>query len=299
VKVVVTGATGLIGRELVAALHRRGDEVVALSRSESNDLGVSTVAWDPSSGSSDALVGALSGADAVANLAGEPVAQRWNGAVKERIRDSRVVLTDRLVDGILATSPRPAVLVSSSAAGYYGDRGAEDLVESASPGADFLAGVCVAWEAAAMRAAAEGIRVAVIRTGVVLAPRGGALAKMLPPFKAGVGGPIAGGHQYVPWVALDDMVGLYLAAIDGGAEWSGPVNAAAPAPATNAEFSKALGRALHRPAVMPVPGFALRLLYGEMASVITASTRMVPARARELGYEFKFGELDAALAAVV
>jgi uncharacterized protein (TIGR01777 family) len=299
VKVVVTGATGLIGRSVVAALRERGDEVVALSRSAAAELGVETVVWDPSGGPSDALVGALSGADAVVNLAGEPVAQRWNGAVKERIRSSRVSGTEQLVDGLLAASPRPAVLVSASAAGYYGDRGTEELIESASPGADFLAGVCVAWEAAAMRAAPEGVRVALIRTGVVLAPRGGALATMLLPFKAGVGGPVAGGRQYMPWIALEDMVGIYLAALDGGAEWSGPVNAAAPSAATNAAFSKALGRALHRPAVIPVPAFVLKLRFGEMASVVTASARLVPARALELGYAFKFGDLDSALAAVV
>jgi hypothetical protein len=231
----------------------------------------------------------------VVNLAGEPVAQRWSDAVKDRIRQSRVAGTERLVEGLLAADPRPPVLVSASAAGYYGDRGSEELVESATPGSDFLASVCVGWEAAAMRAAGEGTRVALIRTGVVIASGGGALEKMLPPFKAGIGGPIAGGRQYMPWIALRDIVGIYLAALDGGADWSGPVNAAAPTAATNAEFSKALGRALHRPAVMPVPAFALRLRYGEMASMITGSARLVPTRPLELGYRFEFGDLDAAL----
>jgi uncharacterized protein (TIGR01777 family) len=297
-KVLVTGATGLIGRRLVGALRERGDEVVALSRSSPNDLdGVETVVWDPSGGD-PAPADALAGADAVVNLAGEPVAQRWTAAAKERIRASRVAGTERLVEGLLAASPRPSVLVSSSAAGYYGDRGSEELIESASPGGDFLASVCVGWEAAAMRAAAAGVRVALIRTGVVLARGGGALKQMLPPFKAGVGGPVGNGRQYMPWVALDDVVGIYLAALDSDG-FSGPINAAAPSAATNREFSKALGRALHRPAVVPVPVFALRLMFGEMASVITSSTRLVPARALELGYEFKCPDLDGALAAAL
>jgi uncharacterized protein (TIGR01777 family) len=295
-KVVLTGATGLIGRRIVSELRAREAEVVALSRSGSNELGVETVVWDPASG--PAPVSALSGADAVVNLAGEPVAQRWTDAVKQRIRDSRVVGTQRLVEGLLAADPRPDVLVSASATGYYGDRGEEELPESAPPGSDFLAAVCVDWEAAAMKAADSGVRVALIRTGVVLADGGGALAAMLPPFKAGVGGPVAGGRQYMPWIAVEDVVGLYLAALEHP-EYSGPINGGAPAPATNAEFSKALGRALHRPAVVPVPALVLRLRFGEMASVVTASSRMVPARALELGYRFKFEDLDSALANAV
>lgn len=295
-KVAITGATGLIGRALVSALRARGDEPIVLSRSASNDLGVATVVWDPSVG--PAPPEALSGVDAVINLAGEPVAQRWNDAAKERIRASRVDGTDRLVEGILAAGPRPRVLVSSSAAGYYGDRGSEELPESASPGTDFLASVCVGWEAAAMKAASDGVRVAVVRTGVVLARGGGALKQMLPPFKAGVGGPVGSGRQYMPWVALHDVVGIYLAALDN-AQFSGPVNAAAPNAATNREFSKALGRALHRPAVVPVPGLALKLIFGEMASVIQSSARLVPARTGELGYAFAHPDLDEALAAVL
>jgi hypothetical protein len=295
-KIVVTGATGLIGRALVSALHGRGDEVVALSRNASNDLGVTTVVWDPASG--PAPPEALSGADAVVNLAGEPVAQRWTAAAKERIRSSRMAGTERLVEGLLTADPRPPVLVSASAAGYYGDRGTEELPESASPGSDFLASVCVGWEAAAMHASAEGVRVALVRTGVVLARGGGALKQMVPPFKAGVGGPVAGGHQYMPWVALDDLIGIYLAALDN-ASFSGPVNAATPNAATNRDFSKALGRALHRPAVIPVPAVALKLLFGEMSSVITASARLVPARVPELGYSFRYPELGEALAAVL
>jgi uncharacterized protein len=291
-KVVVTGATGMIGGRLVSALTARGDEVVVLSRSSSRG-----VPWDPLS--EPAPAAALSGADAVVHLAGEPVAQRWTDAAKERIRASRAVGTAHLVDGLRAADPRPTVLVSTSAAGYYGDRGADVIDESTACGSDFLAGVCVEWERAASVAATElGMRVVRIRNGVVLDARGGALATMLPPFKLGVGGPVAGGRQYMAWIALDDVVGIYLAALDS-CEWTEAVNASAPEPVTNGAFSHALGRALHRPAVMPVPGFALRMRYGEMARIVTDSQRMVPARALELGYRFRLGDLDAALRAAL
>jgi uncharacterized protein (TIGR01777 family) len=291
-KVVVTGASGLIGARLVAALQRRGDDVTVLSRSASRG-----VQWDPLAGPPS--VSALASADAVVNLAGAPVAQRWTAAAKEAIRESRVVGTRHLVDGLRACDPRPRVLVSSSAAGYYGDRGADIVDESTARGSDFLAGVCAEWEREASVASEElGMRVVCIRTGVVLDAGGGALKTMLPPFKAGVGGPVAGGRQYMGWIALDDVVGMYLAALDSDS-WSGPINASAPAPATNADFSRALGLALHRPAVMPVPGFALRARYGAMASIVTGGQRMVPARALELGYEFRYPELDKALAAVL
>jgi uncharacterized protein (TIGR01777 family) len=291
-KVAVTGAGGLIGGRLVAALIARGDEVIAFSRSA--DRGVQ---WDPAAGPAPA--DALSGADAVVNLAGEPVAQRWTNDAMKAIRTSRVDGTRNLVAGLRSADPRPRVLVSSSAAGYYGDRGADVIDESTARGSDFLAGVCVEWEHAASVAADElGMRVVCIRTGVVLDAGGGALKTMLPPFKLGVGGPVAGGRQYMAWIALDDLVGLYVAALDSDS-WSGPINASAPAPATNAEFSRALGRALHRPAVMPVPGFALRARYGEMASIVTGGQRMVPARALELGYRFRYGDLDAALRAAL
>jgi hypothetical protein len=291
-KVAVTGASGLIGTRLVAALAQRGDEVIALSRSAARG-----VEWNPLAG--PAPVSALASADAVVNLAGESVAQRWTGAAKEAIRDSRVVGTRHLVDGLRACDPRPRVLVSASAAGYYGDRGADLIDESTGRGSDFLAGVCAEWEHEASVAAEElGMRVVCIRTGVVLDAGGGALKTMLTPFKLGVGGPVAGGRQYMAWIALDDLVGLYLAALDSE-EWSGPINASAPAPVTNADFSRALGRALHRPAVMPVPGFALRARYGEMASIVTGGQRMVPARALELGYGFRYRDLDAALRAAL
>ncbi len=299
-RVAVTGATGLIGRRLATALGERGNQLVILSRRASSAAGVASgaqvVEWDPLSGPAPGL----SGVDAVAHLAGEPVSQRWTAGVKDRIRRSRVLGTANLVAGLAAADPRPAVLVSTSASGFYGDQGASPLEESAAPGPrdDFLASVCIDWEDAAEQAAELGVRVAIVRNGVVLDRGGGALAKMLPAFKLGLGGPIAGGRQYMPWIAIDDVVGIYLAALDGAA-WSGPVNASAPTPATNGQFTRALGRALHRPAFVPVPAFGLRALFGEMSSVLLASQRAVPARTTELGYQFRWGELEPALAAML
>ncbi len=294
-KVTVTGATGLIGTALVAALKERGDEVTVLSRNPdqaARELGVEAVAWDPMA--EPAPSSAISGRDGVVHLAGEPVAQRWTESVKRSIRASRDLGTANLVAGIAASEPRPGVLVSSSAVGYYGKHGAEIIDESAPAGSDFLAEVCVEWERRARAAEELGLRVVIVRTGVVLDSGGGALKTMLPPFRAGVGGPVAGGRQYMPWIHLDDIVGIYLAALDGEG-WSGPVNGTAPEPVTNADFSKALGRALGRPAIFPVPAFAIRTLYGEMAEIVTEGQRAVPARTLESGYVFQQPELDAAL----
>ena len=294
-RVTVTGATGLIGTKLVAALTARGDEVTVLSRDPeraAERLGVEALAWDPLDG--PAPVAALAGRDGVIHLAGEPVAQRWSAASKERIRTSRALGTANLVLGLRAVEPRPAVLVSSSAVGYYGPHGDERVDESTPPGSDFLAGVCIAWEDAARVAEQLGMRVALVRTGVVLDPDGGALAKMLLPFRAGIGGPVAGGRQYMPWIHVDDLVGLYLAALDGG-DWSGPINATAPEPVTNRDFSKALGRALHRPAVAPVPRLALKLLYGDMEQIVTTGQRAIPTRAQALGYAYRHEDLAEAL----
>lgn len=294
-KVTVTGATGLIGTALVAALKKRGDEVTVLSRNPdqaARELGVEAVAWDPMA--EPAPSSAISGRDGVVHLAGEPVAQRWTESVKRSIRASRDLGTANLVAGIAASEPRPGVLVSSSAVGYYGKHGAEIIDESAPAGNDFLAEVCVEWERRARAAEELGLRVVIVRTGVVLDSGGGALKTMLPPFRAGVGGPVAGGRQYMPWIHLDDIVGIYLAALDGEG-WSGPVNGTAPEPVTNADFSKALGRALGRPAIFPVPAFAIRTLYGEMAEIVTEGQRAVPARTLESGYVFQQPELDAAL----
>jgi uncharacterized protein len=302
-RVVVTGATGTLGRTVVQALLERGDSVVALSRDAERGRsklpdGVDAHTWaDPLSGPPSAE--ALAGADGVIHLLGEPVAQRWTDEAKRAIRESRELGTRNLVDGLLglADDQRPAVLVSQSATGYYGPRGDEALDEHAGPGSDFLAGVVSAWEAEAGRAS-ERMRVVTTRTGVVLSPKGGALAQMLPFFRLGLGGPVAGGRQYVPWVHLDDVTGALLFCLDtDGAR--GAVNLTAPDPVTNSRLSKALGRALSRPAVLPVPGFALRLLYGEMAEIVVTGQRAIPARLRALGYPFRFEEIDPALADVL
>ena len=294
--VTLTGATGLIGTGIVRALQARGDAVTVLSRDPDKAraaLGdVDAQAWRPLD--EPAPAAALSGRDAVVHLAGENVAQRWTDEARRAILESRETGTRNLVAGIAAAEPRPRVLVSASAVGYYGSRGDEPVTEDAVAGDDFLAGVCAAWEREAVRAAEHGARVAMLRTGVVLDQGGGALAKMLPFFRLGLGGPVAGGRQYLPWIHADDTVGLYLAALDG-AEWVGPINATAPTPVTNRDFSRALGRALHRPALAPVPGLAVRLLYGKMAEIVTEGQRAVPMRALERGYAFKYTDLDEAL----
>jgi uncharacterized protein (TIGR01777 family) len=294
-KVTVTGATGLIGRGLVRALRARGDEVTALSRNPERareELGVPVHAWRPLD--EPAPAAALEGRDAVVHLAGENVAQRWTDASRRAIRDTRETGTRNLVAGLRAAGPRPDVLVSASAVGYYGGHGDEVVDEATGPGAGFLAEVCVAWEREASAAAQLGLRVVNVRTGVVLDKEGGALPKMLPPFRAGVGGPVAGGGQYLPWIHAGDLVRVYLAALDGP-DWSGAVNGTAPEPVTNREFSRRLGRVLHRPAVVPVPAAALRLLYGDMAEMVTEGQRAVPRRPLELGFAFDHADLDAAL----
>jgi uncharacterized protein (TIGR01777 family) len=293
-RVTVTGATGRIGRHLVKALQDRGDDVCVLTRNAqraSELLSVEAIEWDPTAGGAPAE--GLAGRDAIVHLAGEDVAQRWNDANKAEILTSREKGTRNLVTGIFAAEPRPAVLVGASASGYYGPRGDEVVDESGEPGSDWLAEVCVRWERAT-DAAMLGMRVVKIRTGIVLDADGGALAKMLPPFKAGIGGPIGSGKQYMPWIHLDDLVGLYLAAIDAQG-FSGAINASAPTPVTNKEFSKALGKALHRPAMAPVPAFVIKGMYGAMSQIVLTGVRMVPGRADELGYEFQHPDLDEAL----
>jgi uncharacterized protein len=269
-RITITGGTGLIGSKLTARLRERGDDVTTLSLRK------------------DELAPKLEGREAVVHLAGENLAQRWTEKAKQEILASREQGTRRLVE---ALPDSVKTLVSASAVGYYGPRGAEEVTEDDPPGDDFPARVCVAWEREANKADA---RVVTIRTGVVLDASGGALAKMLPPFKLGIGGPVAGGKQYLPWIHVDDLVGLYIAAIDHE-DWRGPVNATAPNPVTNAEFSKALGRALHRPAILPVPGSSLRALYGEMATIVTTGQRAVPRKALAYGYEFAHPDLDEAL----
>lgn len=298
-RIVITGATGTIGRAVCQELLARGEEPVALSRDAVRAAaqlpdGVESHAWD------DPLTSpppreALAGADAVIHLLGEPVSQRWTPAVKRRIRDSRLLSTRNLVTALssMDDGQRPAVLVSQSATGYYGPRGSEPLDEDAAPGNDFLAGVVSAWEQEALKAA-PACRVVTTRTGVVLSPSGGAIAKMLPFFRAGIGGPVAGGWQYVPWIHVDDLVAALLFCIDS-AGLAGAVNATAPHPVDNAELSKALGKVLHRPAILPVPGFALRLLYGEMSAIVTTGQRVVPRKLEQSGFSFSQPEIEPAL----
>ena len=284
-KVAVTGGTGRVGSLLVDRLRQRGDEVTVLSRSRGD------ARWDPNAGPAPA--DALAGRDAVVHLAGEDIAQRWDDETLRRIRSSREQGTRNLVEGLRAADPRPKVLVSSSAVGYYGDR-PDPVDEDAPPGTDVLAEICVAWEREAAKAEQLGLRVARIRTGVVLDRHGGALPKMLVAFRLGVGGPVAGGRQAFPWVHVDDVLGMYLAALDDD-RWSGPFNATAPEPTTNREFSRALGRVLKRPAVLPVPAFALRVLYGGMAKLVTEGQNARPRRALELGYSHRYTDVEAAL----
>jgi uncharacterized protein (TIGR01777 family) len=300
-KVTVTGATGLIGRAVVAQLLARGDEVCVLSRDprgarEKLGSDVEAMAWRPEA--ERAPLDALSGRDAVVHLAGENVAQRWSDDAKRRIEESRSKGTANLVAGLRAADPRPRVLASASAVGYYGAHGDERVTEDTPPGDDFLGRVVVGWEAAALEAEELGMRVALMRTGIVLDAGEGALGTMLTPFKLGIGGPVAGGDQYMPWIHLDDVAGMYLAALDDE-RWSGPVNVSAPEPVTNKVFSKALGKALHRPAVAPVPRLALKVMYGEMSEIVTTGARAVPARATDLGYTYRHPDLDEALSAAL
>jgi len=299
-KVALTGASGFLGPVLVQRLLERGHTVHVLARDVKRALGrlpqgVSGSFFDATTPLSP---DALEGAEAVVHLAGEPVAQRWTEASRQRIRDSRVVGTRLLVEALRAAGT-VRHFVSASAIGYYGvDRGAEPLTESSSPGEDFLAGVCRAWEAEALEAAAAGIRTVLPRIGVVLHPEGGALKQMLPLFRLGLGGKMGSGRQYLSWVHREDTLGLLLFALERP-ELSGPMNVTAPEPATNADFSRALGAALHRPAVVPVPSFALKLAVGRMSEVVLGGQRVVPRHALEAGYRFQFPTLPEALRSLV
>lgn len=294
-KVLVTGGSGFIGRALCGALAARGDAIVAPLRRPGSagqlPAGVERIQWDASAAPPPR---AFDGVDAIVHLAGESVAQRWTAAHKRRIRDSRVDGTRRLVDALAALEPRPGVLVAASAIGVYGDRGDEIVTEESAPGRDFLAEVCVAWEGAARRAEALGLRVALLRIGVVLGPGGGALARMLPPFKLGLGGPVGSGRQWMSWVHRDDVVGLVLHTLDQPAA-TGALNATAPKPVRNREFTRALGTVLRRPTLLPLPAFALRFAFGEMAALLLGGQRVLPARTQASGYAFRFPALDPAL----
>jgi len=297
-RVVVTGATGLIGAAVCRKLAERGDEVVGLSRdrkpAQRRFPDYEWHSWWPET--EPAPTRAISGADAVINLVGETINQRLTRAAKKRIRESRVDATNNLVRAIAAADHPPGVLISQSAIGRYGDTG-DALVDEDTPAdqGDFLGRLTVEWEDAAMAAASHGLRVVITRSGHVLAPEGGFLGELLPPFKIGIGGPIAGGRQYVSWIHIDDAAGLALYLLDNE-DASGAVNSTAPNPVTNKELSKAIGRTLRRPAIAPIPEIALWPLKGrELAHAIATGQRVLPRWAIELGYRFKFPELEPAL----
>ena len=290
-KIGVTGSTGLVGSALVPLLATHGHDVVGLRRY--TESAKDQEGWDPNTGRITVSNTAL---DALVHLAGENIAGgRWNAARKSRIRDSRVDGTRRLAETLAGQAQRPHTLVDASAIGYYGDRGDERLIESSNAGEGFLPEVCHAWEAATAPARDAGIRVVHLRIGIVLTPAGGALAQMLLPFKMCVGGVIGPGRQYMSWIALDDVLAAIRHALQTET-LDGPVNAVAPQPVTNAEFTSTLGRVLRRPTVMPLPAFFARLAFGEMAdALLLSSTRVQPARLEETGFTFQYPELEAAL----
>jgi hypothetical protein len=291
VNVLVAGGTGFIGRRLVQALIARGDVVTVVSRDPSGarktgPKGATHRGWLP----------ALDAYDAVVNLAGANIfGRRWNAAYKRLIRESRVEATRRLVEAIGVAEDPPRVLVSGSAVGYYGRRGSEPLPDTATPGTDFMAQVCRAWEQEALRCPA---RTVLLRTGIVLGRGGGALQRMLPPFRLGLGGPIGLGRHYMPWIHIDDIVGLILLALDDE-RLHGPLNGVAPGTVRNAGFTRALGRALRRPTLFPVPPLALRLAFGPVSQILTASQRCIPQAAQQHGYVFQHPEIEGALADVL
>lgn len=292
-RILVTGATGLIGRALVPALRADGHTIVALSRSPDPQPGVERVhVWRSLEGPPPAE--ALEGVDAVVHLAAENVQGRWNDAKKRAIRDSRELGTRHLVDGLLAAATPPRVLVSASAIGVYGRHGDDEVTEEAPPGDDFLADVARVWEVEAERAATGGIRVVVVRNGIVLGRNGGALKRMLLPARLGANGPLGGGRQWWSWIHMEDTLGLFRHALTQD-DLSGPLNGTAPHPVRQRDFARALGRVLHRPSFLPAPTFALRLVFGEFATEILGSIRVLPRRAEASGYRFQHPELEAAL----
>jgi uncharacterized protein (TIGR01777 family) len=296
-RVLVTGASGRIGKALGDELLARGDEVVGLTRdpekARAAQSQVTWHAWEPTL--ERPTEAAFEGVDGVVNLVGEKINQRWSDEAKQKIMDSRRVATHNLAGAIEGLATKPQVMVSQSAVGYYGNRGDETLDESSSPGEDFGSSVCVEWEKAAHEVEAAGVRLAIVRTGQVMETGGGILGELLLPFKLGLGGPLAGGNQWLPWIHLSDEVGILVWALDTESV-SGVVNGTAPKPVTNKEWSKALGRALHRPAVLPIPGVAVEVKFGrEFGKVAQGGQRVLPKRTEELGYGFKYPQIDAAL----
>jgi uncharacterized protein len=296
-RILISGATGLVGSALAKALRAEGHGVASLVR-PGGTLGAGDLRWDPASGTIEAE--AMEGADAVIHLAGASIASgRWNAARKELLRSSRVDSTRLLVNSMARMRRKPRVFLCASAIGIYGNRGYEILTEASAPGTDFLSGVACEWEAEASRAAASGIRTVLLRFGVVLAAQGGALPRMAVPFRWGAGGRLGSGQQWISWVALEDAVGAAQAAL-ADERLSGPVNVVAPGAVRNEEFTRVLARVLHRPAIFPAPAFALRLALGEMAdALLLISQRVEPQRLRAAGYAFRHAELEPALRAIL
>jgi uncharacterized protein (TIGR01777 family) len=296
-KILVTGSSGLVGTALAAALRADRQTVVPLVRSN-RPLAAGEARWEPISGQLDA--GAAEAADAVVNLAGASIAGgRWNAARKQLLRSSRIEATRNLVTALSRLARPPKVFVSASAIGYFGNRGDEQLTEQSAPGDDFLAQLARDWEAEALRGENIGMRVVVLRFGVVLAAHGGALAKMLPPFRMGLGGRMGSGRQWVSWLTLAEAVALVRSALQD-ATWRGTYNAVAPHALTNAEFTRVLGRVLRRPTLFPVPSFALRLALGEMAdALLLSSQRVLPKRLENAGYQFRDPSLEGGLRVVL
>jgi len=302
-KVVIAGGTGFLGNALAWAWAEESHDVRVLTRSlppgqaqhesGTGKPGITRIGWSPD-GHAGGLARELAGASALVNLAGESIAGgRWSAARKQALRDSRILATRSLASALAETPDAPSTFISASGAGYYGDRGSEPLTEDSPPGDDFLAHLCVEWEAEAQRAAGPTRRVVLLRTGIVLEKSGGALPQMMRPFRFFAGGPIGSGRQYLPWVHRLDWIEMVRWIVDTPGI-NGPINVTAPHPVTNATFARALGRAMHRPALVPAPGFALRLILGEMADAALGSTRVLPAKALAHGYHFRYPEIDIA-----
>ena len=289
-KILASGMSGLVGGALLPALARDGNEVVRLVRQSSGSSG--EIQLDPAQPITPEKV---SGFDAVIHLAGETIFGRWTESKKAKIRDSRILGTRYLAEALAASSRKPAVMICASAIGYYGDRGAETLTESSAPGNNFLAGVCQAWEAAAQIASKAGIRVVSVRFGVILSPNGGALKEMLTPFKLGVGGRLGSGRQYMSWISITDVVNA-IQHVMTTESLRGPVNFVSPQPVTNSDFTRTLAGVLHRPAILPMPAFAVKAVFGEMGDeLLLASARVIPSKLEGTNYSFRHGELGAAL----
>jgi hypothetical protein len=297
-KITLTGASGFLGGRLIAKLLAEGHQLHVLGRKRPVSLNSSVkfTQWDAIAG--EAPVEAVDGADAILHLAGEPVAQKWDETVKRRIRESRVIGTNALVAAVARAAVRPKALIAASAIGYYGSRGEERLTEESAPGSGFLPEVCVAWEQAVDQAGAYVARIIKLRIGIVLGAGGGALEKMLPPFRMGVGGKIGDGRMWMSWIHIDDIVGMLHFALHQQ-HLAGPVNGTSPNPVRNEEFTRALGRALRRPTLFTVPVFALKAVYGEMAEMLLASQRVEPVVAQKAGYRFLHPDLDEALRSVL